>query len=385
MSSKSSIRVFLLCPGLGHINRGFETFTHECFDALRIEGRLDVRLFQGAGISAGLVQALPCLKRTGVLARWIGRRIRRDPYFVEQATFTLSLIPYLILRRPDVVYLSDGAVGNALWHWRRRVGGRFKILFSNGGPLGPPFPRFDHVHQVSAQYYDEAICAGQPAESQTLIPYGFHVPEYFPLSPVQRANLRTKLGLGVDRPVILTVGAVNSSHKRMDYVVREIASLPTPRPTLVILGQADDETAAVLAEANRCLNPGEFVCRSVPAADIGDYYRAADLFVLGSLTEGFGRALVEAQLHGLACLAHDGTVQREVLGDDGRFADLRKPGALATMVRVALDQSDDRVRQERRRDRAVSRFGWDALVSKYVDMIQHCGRARVPASSEIRK
>ena len=80
---------------------------------------------------------------------------------------------------------------------------------------------------MSEVYHEESLRAGRPAETQTLIPYGFRIdPQFRPLSPDERAALRRKLGLPADRPVMLSVGAVNRSHKRMDYVVREVGTLP---------------------------------------------------------------------------------------------------------------------------------------------------------------
>jgi hypothetical protein len=224
-------RVFLVCPGLGHVNRGYETFTRECFDALRGDPRLDLYLYKGDGPPADRERAVWCLKRDGAAAGLLGRAVR-DPYYIEQTTFALGLIPRILRRRPAVVYFSDGVVGNMLWRWQRKTRARFRLLLSNGGPLGPPaFPRFDHVHQVREEPYQESLAAGRSADTMTLLPYGFRIaPQFTPIGPADRASLRRRLGLAEDRPVVLTVGAVNHSHKRMDYVAREVAALPAPRP-----------------------------------------------------------------------------------------------------------------------------------------------------------
>ena len=44
-------KVFLVCSGLGKINRGFESFTQECFVALSSVTKLEVTLFKGGGTS----------------------------------------------------------------------------------------------------------------------------------------------------------------------------------------------------------------------------------------------------------------------------------------------------------------------------------------------
>ena len=312
-------KVFLVCPGLGHVARGFETFTRECFDALATDDRLDLYLYKGKGPMADRERAVWCLRRHTQAARALGTIIRRDAYYVEQTTFGLALIAQLERLRPDVVYFSDGVVGSLLWRWRRLNRGAFKLLLSNGGPLGPPaFPRFDHIHQVSEVYHEESQRAGRAAQTQTLIPYGFRIkPRFCPLSPDERTVLRRKLGLPANRSIVLSVGAVNNSHKRMDYIIREVASLPTPRPYLLLLGSMEHQSPPIIRLGNELLGTDGFYTTTVLPDEIPAYYRAADAFVLASLKEGFGRAYVEALAHGLPCLAHDYPVTRSVLGNHG--------------------------------------------------------------------
>jgi glycosyltransferase involved in cell wall biosynthesis len=364
------VRSFLVCTGLGHVCRGYETFTRECFDALRGDDRLDLHLFKGAGPAGDRERPVPCLRRDDRWNRWVGALLGRDSYYVENATFVLGLLRYLIQRRPAVVFFSDVHVGNLLWHWRRFTGCRFLLLASNGGPIGPPeFPRFDHVHQVLRVYYDESARAGRAPGTQTLLPYGFRLqPLFHPLEPDGRAALRMRLGLPGDRPVVLSVGAIKSTHKRMDYVVREVAALPSPRPFLVLLGQHEEETPAVLAAADEALGPGGYLCRTVAAGAVRDYYDAADAFVLGSLYEGFGRVLVEAQARGLPCLAADRPFGHEVLGPQGYFADFSRPGALAGLLARVLTEETGPARAVARHAAAYARLSWDRLAARYADM-----------------
>ena len=60
---------------------------------------------------------LPCTgpgrqrRRDGTLSSLVGAIVRRDRYFVEQASFFLSFLPALVLGRPDVVYFADLNLG----------------------------------------------------------------------------------------------------------------------------------------------------------------------------------------------------------------------------------------------------------------------------------
>ncbi|MBL9092727.1 MAG: glycosyltransferase [Planctomycetaceae bacterium] len=368
--SPAPTRVFLVCSGLGHVHRGFESFTRECFDALRHDPRLDLRLFQGAGVESDRERTVWCLKRTGLAARILGA-VLRDPYYVEQLTFALSLVPHLRRLRPQVVYYSDGAIGNWLWRLRPRLELNFKLLLSNGGPIGPPgFPRINHVHQISPVFYDESAAAGRSPATQTLIPYGFKINrDFLPPSPEEKAALRARLNLPLDRPLVLSVGAINHSHKRMDYLIQETAALPEPRPYLLLLGNRETETPEIESLLRRLLGERNAAIRTVPHDVVSDYYRVADLFVLGSVTEGFPRVFGEALTAGLPCIAHCGAIQRFALGRSGTFVDVQVAGAMSGTILNAL-QSPYSIDEAASRHRDVyERLSWNKLAPRYVDMI----------------
>jgi glycosyltransferase involved in cell wall biosynthesis len=369
----TKITIFIPCSGLGRIRRGYESFTQECFDALRGSPGLDLRLFKGGGVAGDNQTVLWNLPRDTLLACCLGKLMRRTPYFIEQFTFFLSLRRSLAAARPDVVYFSDGNLGNLLWRWRRLHGHRYRLLFSNGGPLSPPFPRWDFVQQVSTVYYDDAKKAGQPDARQVLLPYGFAIPAQLPArDPAAVVALRARLGLPAARAIVLSVGAVNGSHKRMDYLIRELAMLPAPRPFLLMLGQRDSETAGVAALSDELLGAANHQIRSVRHEEMGDYYQASDVFALASLHEGFGRVLVEAMAQGLPCLTHDYAVAREVLGKFGHFADFTQPGRLASLLQARLNSGSSDDGREARHRHAYDNYSWETLQPQYVDMLRQC-------------
>ena len=240
--SQKTTKVFLICSGLGNINRGYESFTQECFNALAEEPELDVTLFKGGGPSNKKQFTLWNLPRHAPLTKVLSKLTGKGGYGLEQFTFTFSLLPWIARQKPEVIYFSDCNVGNMLWHWRRLTRQNYRLLLSNGGPLKPPFPRWDHVQQVSLANATDAMAAGQPAEKQSLVPYGFQIAEFSRLASEEISAKRRGLDLPLDIPILLSVGAVNSTQKRMDYIVQELANLPQPRPFLLLVGQQDEET-----------------------------------------------------------------------------------------------------------------------------------------------
>ena len=353
------VRLFIACSGLGRIRRGLESFADECFRALSTDPSLDVTLFKGGGKSSDRQKALLNLPRNLGLAG-------KYSYWLEEISFGIALLPFIVSRKPDVIMYSDPHIGNVLWHWRKRTRQTFTLLFSNGAPWPPPFDKEDHVHQVTPLAIEKATEAGEPLEKQTLVPYALDVSPDF-----QRVRVpRRPLGLPEDRPVLLTVGALNAFHKRMDYVVREVARLPVPRPFLMLLGQTESETPEVLKLARDLLGEENFQARAVPRETVADYYRTADAFVLGSLVEGFGRVYLEALNYGLPVLAHDGPSQRFVLDGQAFLGDFTVTGELAARIPKALSAGID----PQRHRYVYEKFSWDALRPAYVELIHLCAR-----------
>ena len=169
---------------------------------------------------------------------------------------------------------------------------------------------------------------------------------------------------------VLSIGAVQASHKRMDYLIREMTSLPKGEYFLVILGQFGPESRQIQDLAQSLL-PGSHLITSVHFDQVGEYYAMADIFVLCSLKEGFGLVYIEALRAGLPVLAHDFPVSREVLQSEGIFADFRKEGSLTKLIESASNDAEllsDQAAQ-RRRDFVRNTYSWSVLKKRYAQML----------------
>lgn len=131
-------------------------------------------------------------------------------------------------------------------------------------------------------------------------------------TPGDRRAAREKLGLGAEC-AILTVARLDSrtvdgrvGYKGHDRVIACLKALCAERPVrYLIAGVGDDEArlrqvAAEAGVADRVRFLGK-----VPAADLPDLYRAADLFALPSIGEGFGIVYLEAMASGTPAIGLD--------------------------------------------------------------------------------
>jgi 1,2-diacylglycerol 3-alpha-glucosyltransferase len=252
----------------------------------------------------------------------------------------------------------------------------FKLIYSNGAPMHPPFILCDHVQQVAPHYLQEALDAGEPPDRHSLVPYGFTVPTGdADFQPEYRQRMRRELGLPLDRKIIISVGWISVRLKRMDYLIRELASLPEPRPYFAMIGAMDENSPPILHLARQMLGDNNFTARSVPYQQAFPYYQAADAFALASLVEGFGRAYVEACMHGLPCAANDHPVMRFVLGDEGTFGDFSKPGSLAEILAQMVQSPLDISAMQRRRQSMRDRFSWESLAPAYFQMFKKAAQS----------
>lgn len=361
------LRVFMPCTGLGRQHRGFETFTRECGEQLNRTGDVALTVFGGGGDLQPEERETWNLPRDGAIARALARALGHDPYFVEQASFFVGFVGTLTWQKPDLVYFADLNLGNLCWHWRRLTGQRYRLLFYNGGPTTQPFTRCDMVQQVSPEHLASAIARGERPDRQVMLPHGVTIERTFVATTSdERLRCRHQLGLPPSGPVVLSVGALNASHKRMDYVIDEVATMPS-QPHLLLVGAETAETADLRLRAARRLG-NRCTMMTLPREAIGDAYRAADAFVLASLVEGFGIAQVEASAAGLPCVAHDSPTSAYVLGPSGIIGDLRLPGTLASFLERALRlPAADAVA---RHAYSYENFSWDVLAPRYVEMFR---------------
>src|SRR2546421_10520552 len=121
-------RVLLVCSGLDHARRGFESFARECFEVLRDDPGVDIELVKGSGPPGPGERSIPSMRRNHPVVQALSRLSGARAYRIEALTFAFSVQPAVARRQPDVIYLSEWDTARALARLRALTRHHFNLL-----------------------------------------------------------------------------------------------------------------------------------------------------------------------------------------------------------------------------------------------------------------
>jgi glycosyltransferase involved in cell wall biosynthesis len=167
-----------------------------------------------------------------------------------------------------------------------------------------------------------------------------------------------------EEPVVINVAHM-AGHKGQQFLVRAIPHVlkEIPGARFFIIGEG--ELMAELQALSDSLGIKQALTFTGFRKDVGAFYKIADLFVMSSLQEGLGTAMLDALALGKPVVATNAGGIPEVIkdGETGRLVEAANPQALAKGIIAMLGHKDQAQAMAQRGQTVVKeQFSIEAMV-----------------------
>ena len=163
------------------------------------------------------------------------------------------------------------------------------------------------------------------------------------------------LKTGMKRPLVLCVSAL-TENKRIDLAIKSVSRI---NGSLLVVG--DGNLKSKLEIIGKKLLNENFKVMKFDHKDMPRVYRDADIFTFPTVWwESFGIAMVEAMASGLAVIATDDPIRREIVGEGGLFVDPTDINQYARALKKGLTMKwGIKPRQQ------AEKFSWEKIAKEY--------------------
>lgn len=286
----------------------------------------------------------------------VRRLLESKPFDLVHAHTTSMAFPLFYRSKPPMVLTSHNTSFDP-------VHGRLRSMFLRAVERSY-YGKARRVIAVSQSLRQELVSLGIPPKHVTVIPNGTDASR-FQSSSRDRETVRDRLGIHQDEVAFLYVGSLNT-RKGFDVLLRAIGHIFRTQQNkthrFLIVGQGPLMNIA-LGYSRRCksVRPLGFICER----DLGEIYRASDVFVIPSLYEGMPTALLDAISFGLPVVASDIPVHHEILSREcATFAEIGDPRSLTKALINMAEGKDDFPRMRRKARRISEQYRWERLISE---------------------
>jgi len=231
-------------------------------------------------------------------------------------------------------------------------------------------PRADLTFTASESERTELL-ARTPIDPSTVVAvhHGVDHDRFFPSAQRDETRARVHEQLGIDGRYVLYV----SNHQRKkntERLVEAFADVAAGDPSVVLVLTGRGGRSFHLVEeliAKHGLAERVRVLGHVPDDDLPDLYRAAAVFALPSLHEGFGIPVLEAMACGTPVLASNVYALPEVCGDAAELVDPYDTAAIARGLRRILDDPPHAAELSRRGLARAACFTWRRSAERHLE------------------
>jgi glycosyltransferase involved in cell wall biosynthesis len=202
---------------------------------------------------------------------------------------------------------------------------------------------------------------GFPAERTVAIPNGIDLDVFTPTG-AGRSVWRRRWAVGDGQPLVGMVARLDLLKDHPTFLrAAMLVAQRRPEVRFVCVGEGGADYRGELESlAGQCGLTGRFHWAG-GLADVAGVFRALDLHVLASCSEGFPNVVAEAMACGVPNVVTDVGDSARIVGDTGLVVRPGDPGALADAILSSLEQPHDPATL---RGRMEASFGLDRMVAR---------------------
>ncbi len=343
---------------------------------------------------------------TWVKRDWSNNKfIRYLDGLIETLVFSISslITLYSLRHRYQTIYSVDQSLASFFaWLLCRLYGKRFVISSTLVGANDPlALRRKGFVGQLLYLTVAKADCfisispaisasyraCGLPEGQLAMITHSVDTERFSPSSPYERVALRRKLGLPLDRVLVIYTGLI-IPRKGVDRLIEVWGkvrhSVGSCQVHLLLVGptriDVPRQQAFVSGLENRIAALGLESCVTFVGEvnNVNEYLRACDVFVFLSRREGLGVSVAEAMACGLPCVTTYLKGISEFFfenGHSGFFIESQQDEKVAETLCQLVQSESLRARIGlRAREKALQLFSRDAILDKYESLFRSLAR-----------
>jgi glycosyltransferase involved in cell wall biosynthesis len=184
--------------------------------------------------------------------------------------------------------------------------------------------------------------------------------------PRDKLEARRRLGLPLDRPIILNVGS-EEPRKNIPILLKSFKELLNSIPNALLV-RVGEKTAYIEKLINSLGLNDKVLYRRASPNEVALYYNAADLLCFPSYYEGFGNPPLEAMASGLPVIAGNRTSIPEVVSDAGILLDPFDVEGFAYWMREVLMNEDLRNKLSEAGYKRSMNFSWEKCARETLEV-----------------
>lgn len=363
------LKIAMITPHYGYINRGTESFTEHVSNILIKRGHAVDIYGMGYGDYIRHIKGIRIDEGLGKVWKSITSKIYLEGFFKKFIGIEPSLSHWSYFLSMCRTFENEA----------------YDFLWNNGEMSGALF-----CYKMRKRYNIPFVCTFHGNESMMMITEGLTKPDvYAVLTPKYKIFLERKIkgnikcipngvdlnmynsqfpslhkyGLDeLERPIILSTSALLIPKKRLHLAIKAVSNME--RGTLVMTSTGPDKKK-IISIGHKLLGNRFLYLGVLPDNELASLYATCDVFTLPSIREPFGLVLLEAMASNKPVVSQMDETRKWIVGNAGILTECADIYQYAT----ALEEASQ-VEWGNKPRKQAEKFSWDNCVDRYLQAME---------------